>query len=453
MQISNTYKKRFVSALVLLTMLTGAGYITGELLKPVHYARQIYNAEYNELKKNKTKVDLIFVGASRDLVAFNPKIFEEKLHLDKVFNLSLSQQNMQDSYFQLKEFLEEFHPKTVVLGISHGRLIAKARPRIVRMQTAERLHGLNCIEYIKKSFAINEYPDIIPLYGYRGNVNRIKQNIKERLQYQKEGVYMKTLFWQSHGQGFASYPKSVPVGNMGIERLKFDKAMIQPDTIYYLDKCVQLCKANNVRLFLTTPPASAAFIFEINSYQNVIDYINNYANKNNLTYHNLNYLKGKEEWLSDSMLYDHKHLNKTGSDNTSEKYAEILSKSLNNIDVSDSFYSSFAEMQKSVKRIASVDAKPVIKMNMMTLQVQSLQNKGVVPSYQVLLAKTKNDFKPVVDWTGKNNVSFPVPTGSQYRVLLRARQNTNDSNYAWMAWEVNKAGKIRKLKNVPVNGV
>jgi hypothetical protein len=153
------------------------------------------------------------------------------------------------------------------------------------------------------------------------------------------------------------------------------------------------------------------------------------------------------------MYYDFKHINRAGSSVISEKYAEILSRCLRNRDTGDSFYASFTEMQKSVHRIVAVDARPVIKNNMMTLPVQSLQNKDIVPSYQVLLAKTKNDFKPVVDWTGKKNVSFPVPAGSQYRVLLRARQHANDRNYAWVAWEVDKKGKIRKVQNVPVNGV
>ena len=287
MQISNIYKKRIVSALVLLIMLAGAGYIVGELLRPVHYSRQIYLAEYNKLKKRKSNVDMVFIGASRILVAFNPKIFENTMHMDKVFNLSVSQQGMADTYFQLKECVDEFHPKTVVLGISYGRLVAKSTPKIIKLMMVQRLHGFNCIDYIKNNFLVEEYPEVIPLYGYRGNVSKIGQNIKDRLQYKKEGVHMKTRFWQSMGQGYAAYSRSVPAGNMGVRKLKFDKTMIQEDTLYYLDKCVQLCKDNNIQLFLTTPPTSSTYIYEINPYQDVIDFISEYARKNNITYHNL----------------------------------------------------------------------------------------------------------------------------------------------------------------------
>ncbi len=455
MQISKVYKKRLVSALVLLAMLAGAGYIMGELLKPHHlYATDLYNAEFKEMKENKTDVDMVFIGASRVLVAFNPKIFEEKLSLNKVFNLSISQQGAAENYYQLKDFIQEFHPKTVILGITHTGIITKTTPRIVKLRMLERLHGRNRLSYIKNNLSVKEYPDILPLYGYRGNLQKIRQNVKDWLGLQKQPAAGTVSTWKYNGQGFLTNTQSIPSGNMGIRRNQnFNKTMVLNRTLYYLDQCVRLCKENNIQLIFVTPPTTAANMYEINSYQGVIDYISDYAKRNNIIYHNLSYLKNKEELLPDTMYYDFKHINRAGSSVISEKYAEILSRCLRNRDTGDSFYASFAEMQKSVHRIVAVDARPVIKNNMMTLPVQSLQNKGIVPSYQVLLAKTKNDFKPVVEWTGKKNVSFPVPAGRQYRVLLRARQNANDRNYAWMAWEVDKKGKIRKVQNVPVNGV
>ncbi len=454
MQISNLYKKRIVSAVVLIVMLSGLGYFVGELIRPCHYSTDIYNAEYKTMKDSKTNVDMVFIGASRVLVGFDPKVFEEKLSLHKVYNLSVSQLGMEEMYYQLEEFLEEFHPKTVVLGITYGGLIQKNTPKILKLRMLERLHGSNFLAYIKDSLSIDEYPDILPVYGYRGYLSGIKQNIKNIQQFKTEGIYMKTDKWQSMGQGFVAYPKSVPSGNMGIRKTQgFDRSMVLKNTIHYLDKCIQLCKEKNVRVFLMTPPTSMANIYETGNFQGIIDYIDEYARKNNVVYHNLNYLKNKEEFLPDSMMYDFKHINKKGSKIISEKYAEILSLSFKNKDTDDYFYSSLSEMKNSVKRIVAVDAKPVIKNNIMTLPIQSLQNNDVIPSYQLLMAKDNKKFNPVMNWTGKKNVSFAVPKGSEFRILLRARQNEKDTNYAWMAWEIDKKRKIRKLQNVSLKGI
>ncbi len=453
MQISKVYKKRLVSALVLLTMLAGAGYIMGELLRPVTVYTNLYTAEFEEMKKRNAVVDMVFVGNSRTLVSLNPKVFEKKLLMNKVINLSVPMQSTAEYYFQLKDFIEEFHPKTVVMGITYPGIISTT-PKIVKLRMLERLHGNNLLSYIRECVSIDEYPYLLRLYGYRDNISRIKQNVANRIHFFKGEFPSNLGDFQYNGQGFLTNTQSIPYGNMGIRRNQnFNKTMVPDSTLYYLDQCVRLCKENNIQLIFVTPPTTAANMYEINSYQGVIDYISDYAKRNNIIYHNLSYLKNKEELLPDTMYYDFKHINRAGSSVISEKYAEILSRCLRNRDTGDSFYASFTEMQKSVHRIVAVDARPVIKNNMMTLPVQSLQNKGIVPSYQVLLAKTKNDFKPVVEWTGKRTVSFPVPAGRQYRVLLRARQHANDRNYAWVAWEVDKKGKIRKVQNVPVNGV
>ena len=105
-------------------------------------------------------------------------------------------------------------------------------------------------------------------------------------------------------------------------------------------------------------------------------------------------------------------------------------------------------MKRSVDRIVAVDSKLVIKNNNVKLSVQSLQNEDIKPCYQVLLAEG-DEFKTVCDWTSLKNLSFKVQKGRPCRVLLRARENDNATNYAWMAWEINSKGKARKTENIP----
>ena len=393
------------------------------------------------------------MGSSRVLKTFNPKIFENELHLKNVFNLSMNQQTMAGNYFFLKEFIDEFHPKIVVLGITYSGLTEKESPKIVKLKILERLHGNNRLMYINDCFSIKEYSELLPIYAYRGNLLTITQNINNRIKYEKEGIHLQTKYFQFMGQGFVAFFASMPLGNMGVKKqVTFNEQMVRHETVDYLDKIVKLCKDHNIQLFLMTPPTSMSYIYGNTNYQGVINYIDNYAKKNNVIYHNLNFMKDRETLLPDSVFYDSKHLNKIGATIVSKQYAEILSKSFKNLDTNSYFYSTLDEMKQNVHRIVAVDSKPVIMNSIMTLPIRSLQNDDVTPYYQILLARKGNVFKSIIDWTKENKVSFKIPNGTQYRILLRARNHENDTNYAWMAWEVDKKGKLRKVQNVPVNG-
>ena len=450
MQISNSHKKRIISGVILCIMLLGVGRVLGELLRPFGYSTDIYNAEYEELKSRNQKLDMVIIGASRALVAFDPQVFEEKLRLDKVYNLSFSQQNMEGTYYQLKGFIEEFHPKYVIMDISEGTLTYTTVPKITRIRMLERLRGMNRLEYIANSFAIREYPYLVNVFSYRNNLSGIRSNIQTKKKFQNEGVCMKTETWQSKGNGFIAYFKSVPQGNIGLVPVKkFAPSQINVETKQYLDKCVRLCRDNDIQLIFVTVPTSMSYIYSITNYQDVTDYAASYARENGIPYYNLNYLKNKEKMFPDSVMYDYKHTNKQGATLASTAFADILAKEWQGIDTSEYFYKSVDELKKTVDRVVAVGAKPAIKNDIMKLSVKSFQNQDVFPSYQVLVAQKKNEFKPAVNWTDKKDISFNVPKGKRYRVLLRARHKENASDYAWMAWEVDPKGKIRRVSDIP----
>ena len=190
-------------------------------------------------------------------------------------------------------------------------------------------------------------------------------------------------------------------------------------------------------------------IYSIENFQTFVDYVTDYAEKNMIPCHNLNYLKDREQFLPDSMMFNYKHLNKAGAAVISEKYADILSKYLQGININDYFYTSLNEMKRSVDRIVAVDSKPVIKNNIVKFTVQSLQNADITPYYQVLLAEKGDEFKTVCDWTTLKNLSFKIQKGRPCRVLLRARNNDTATSYAWMAWEISNKGKAKKTENIP----
>ena len=155
------------------------------------------------------------MGTSSVQRAFDPKVFENKLKLNKVYNLSVTQINMEGVYFQLKEFIDVFHPKYVGIGINEGELNRKVNPKIVKLLLLERLHGINRLKYIWYTFSLSDYPYLINLFSYRNNLSKIQTNIEKKKRFHNDGIYMKTAQWESRKSGFLAFHKRVPQGNIG----------------------------------------------------------------------------------------------------------------------------------------------------------------------------------------------------------------------------------------------
>lgn len=455
MHISKLYRKRIMALVVLCAMLVAAVTVAGELLRPFYFSTDIFNKEYDEMKSNKQKIDMVIIGNSRALLSLDPVIFKEKLGLNKVFNLSMGSQSIVADYYILKEFIEEFHPSYVVMGIEETTLMQQSIGMISHLRNLERLHGSNYRAYIKDNFMQTDYAYLIPCFAYRGNLGQIRDNTRMKLQFQEEGVNMKTDKWQYMGNGFVVYSnRNLPRGNIGIPGMRtFNKSKVKEETINYLNKCVQLCQTNNIKLFFVAAPTSMAELYSINNYEDYTKFASEYSKRHNIKYHNLSYVKNKELLLSDNLMFDNRHVNKDGAAVTSKIYADILEKELRGIDTKKYFHKSLGEVKNAVRRIVGVDAKPVKKKNTISMTIRSLQNEDIIPEYEILLAIENNDFKPVVGWTKQNKISFEISKKNNFRILLRARRQNDVKATAWMAWEVDAQGKIRKIRDVPAEKI
>ena len=453
MHISKLYRKRIIAIVVLGIMLVVAASVTGEFLRPFSNT-DIYNKEFNEMKNKQQKVDMVFVGNSRTMFSLNPIIFQDRLGLNKVYNLSMGGQCLEGYYYCLKEFIEVFHPDYVVMDLERTNLTQKYANNIIHLRNLKRLHGENYWAYIRNVLKKDNYVYLIPCYAYRSYLNKISDNVQRKLRLEKEGLPMKVYDYKAMGNGFYTKRGALAKGNVGVPGIRnFDKSNMKEKNIYYLNKCVQLCRNNDVKLIFLTAPTSMADLYTINNYEEYVKFIAEIANNNNIKYHNLYYHKDKERLLPDNLMADYVHINEAGSTVVSRIYADILYKELHGIDAGESFYKSLDEVKKTVKRIVGVDAKLVIKNDLMSMTIKSLQNEDVIPEYEILLAVEKNNFKSVVGWTKQKEISFEIPKKKNCRILLRARRQNDAKASAWMAWKIDMQGKIRKIHDVPAEKI
>ena len=118
----------------------------------------------------------------------------------------------------------------------------------------------------------------------------------------------------------------------------FDPEKIDPANVKILEDIIKLCEENDVRLFLVSAPTSMMSLYRIADYQAAVDYYEDFAASHGLSYVNLNYLKDRETWLGDELMFDFNHVNGEGAELVSKKYAEYLNAVIHGQEPPEMFY-------------------------------------------------------------------------------------------------------------------
>lgn len=435
MRIFKHYKK-ICSIILLLFMMISLEILFSKLLVPVTYA-DYFNKDIEKLCAHDKNSELIFIGASRTYRTFVPEIFESELELDNVINAGSSSQPYSASYYQLKDLLVDFTPKYVVLGVTgdklvssdldQGKMIVWDRIRHKHIRTA---FWCNCLENSEKLYSLNSY-------RYRDNLSftNIKEIRDEHIKIKNDsykGDKSQTEYYAD--TGFIYSNSTYDNGTIPIcGEADYSKDNIIDSNKTWLDKIVDLCKQNNIELFLVTGPTSMMRIYNIDNYQEANDFYNNYAKENNIVYHNLNLLKNRESILPDTFMHDYNHVNGEGAEIVSRIYAEILINYLNDNDTSEYFYQSVNELKKSTDRVVGVKADINCNENDIKIEVDSLQHKNIVPKYQILMSIDGGEYEMVEEYTIKKSFVIDMPKCDSLKIKVNA---TNEKSTSFQAYQI-----------------
>ena len=224
---------------------------------------------------------------------------------------------------------------------------------------------------------------------------------------------------------------NVPMKGEGV----FSEDEIKLENKKYLDACVDLCKKNDINLYLVVGPTSVMRLYYIENYQEANDYYNNYAKENGLIYHNLNYLKDRETFLPDTMMFDYNHVNGEGAYIITEMYSEILKKDMEGIDTSEYFYDDLDSLKADVNRIVSVGAEISIEDTVAHIEIMSLQNDDITPYYQIEISEDKENYTVLTEWTTQSELELELPRESGFNIKVRARTENNEGIEAFHIYE------------------
>lgn len=418
-------KKRLFTLLSLVLMLLVVEGALGYALENVSFST-FFNRDMDEIESQGGKADMVFIGASRVYHVYPPALFEEKLGMDCVINAGSSGQSIAGSYYMLKELLQRFDPSYVVLGTTVDQLFSTTDETQADLIVMDRLSPKNAFDLALHEFNAQGWLNaLLKSYRFRNYLTpgAILKNLREKraiaagdnaLFQADDGYYADT--------GFVVWRSALADGNVAIDgRTRFAEDEIDEKKLDYLNKIVELCQDKGKKLFLVTGPTSMMRIYNIENYQGAVDFYARFAEEHGLRYHNLNYLRGREQFLPDSKMLDFNHTNCEGAYWASELYAEVLQKELAGEDASEYFYPDLDALKADVRRVVAVGADIRTDGGTARVAMTSLHNADAVPEYQVLLSADGENYTVAADWSPDDRCTVDVSGLAGYTIMVRAR--------------------------------
>ena len=431
MHVSNRpIVKLLLSFLLIAVFLIPSCFVLGKVLSPVTYS-DYFNHDLEKLEENKEDIDLLLVGDSRLYSSFDARIFEEKLGLDNVVVASSSSQPICGSYYLIKDYIERFHPKKIILGLDCDEMIEDARVQAMLLVT-DRLSLKNRLEMFKNCFFGTDLFYMLDVYRFRNNLDDVFAIIRDHQELKASDYIQEDDGVQYYCyKGFIYRHGGVETGTMPMYfKSTFDESLFIPFNLEYFQKCVDICKENNVELELVSAPTSVMRMYYTENYDAGVKYYERFAEENGLVYHNLNYLKGREDFLPDEMMCDFNHTNGEGAKIVSEIYTDILLKEGNGEDVDNLFYSSFADFSSDVHRIVSVDAKISAEDDGYHILLRSLHDSKLTPLYQVEIRNGESDYQVLIPWTKEEEHLIGLERkGCEIKVTAKAENGEGSVAY------------------------
>ena len=287
-------------------------------------------SEYYDSPKNH---EVIFIGDCEVYANFNPMVLYDEYGISSYVRGS-SQQMIWQSYYVLEETLKYEIPKAVVLNVNslrYDKNSDKKSEAYNRLMIDRMKWSKVKINLIKESMLPEEtfISYVLPIFRYHSRYDELSKEDFKYLFKRKNVTY----------NGFLVNKNVKPVDSLPTKRVlntyEFDK-----ENMEWLDKILELCKKNNIKLILVKAPSVYPYW-----YSEYDEQVISYASKNDLVYVNL--IDRVDEIGIDYSkdTYDGGlHLNLMGANKNSKYFGKILKENVDlNVFYGDNYYKDMIE--------------------------------------------------------------------------------------------------------------
>ncbi len=287
----------------------------------------------HEFYESEEEIETIFLGTSHCFRAYDPQVYEE-LTGECAYNLGSSSQNIDTSYYLLKEALKYQDIQKVYLDIYHEFLFFNPDNRELveaNIISDYMKPSLNKVSFILNRSSSEHYTN--SFFPFRrdwqllGDFTYLKENLAKKSQGSYKN-YEPVVYddEQYVSKGFvASYAVLNPENYEWIPKSK--KVELSEDSSFavsYLEKIVELCQKEEVELIFLTAPSYEEYLETIDSYEMIHELVAGLAEKYQVTYWDFNLCSEDRLDLSADDFMDVDHLNASGAEKVTRCLSEFV---------------------------------------------------------------------------------------------------------------------------------
>lgn len=385
--------RNFRKIVLMLAVLIGMETIMGFLLEPVTYQHTL-NRELKYMKEQGWEPDMVLLGDSMVACGLVPGAMEETLGGEFcVLNAATGSQQVWGSYYYLKDLMELYDLRCVVMGVDQWAFTEQEKSIKRDLIVLDRIKNPWIkMQYISNIFEPAEYPYLLKSYANREEFEKILVHAGEKLT--REYLFGKKLNLAKSDleRGHTSNGTGMGEEMVGINRLDaFTADSVDQRAIEYLDQIVRLCSDKNVKLYLIGMPTTSASVYATDTYEEFWNFFEEYAQRKEISFWDMNLLKDRMEVIPDGMMFDTVHVGSPGDRFLSRKMGELLCMDLQGRNVSDAFWT-FSEWKRNQKGIVGCDlfTEEIPQKKDRLMRAVSLQSDGIVPEYEFWISDGKN---------------------------------------------------------------
>ncbi len=332
---------KYIKVTVIFLIFIVILHFTTKLLSPKYMTDLVegsFTREYYEEEKNH---EVIFIGDCEVYANFSPMILYEEEGITSYVRGN-SQQLIWQSYGLLKETLKYETPKIVVFNVNAMRYDKPVSEAYNRLMLDQMKWSKEKIEIIKASMLEEEdfLSYLFPILRYHSRFSTLTEEDFKYLFKKKKITH----------NGFLINKNVKPVKNLPTKK-RLPNYEFKENTYEYLDKIVDLCKENNIKLILIKAPSLYPYWYEEYDKQ-----IEEYAEKHNLDYYNFTSQIDQIGLDFQKDTYDGGlHLNLSGATKLSKYFSKILKENYSltdyreNKEISQIYNQKLKEYYKAIK--------------------------------------------------------------------------------------------------------
>lgn len=324
----NLYLRKFMGILFALLIFCGIYTTLNYMYVSRNYAEDQARLIWHYYYENAGKINNLYLGSSHVYCGVNA-VYLDELNGQYNFNLASSTQQMNGSYYLLKEADRDNSLSHVYLELYYRcHATEQSKPESIVMHyrdnwlnTDYMKNSLNKWEYMLSTCNSEKYIDMwFPFVRYRinlGNWEFVKQTIEEK----KQDNY-RAYQWGLEEE----YESFVQQGYMYSERTISDIEKLYPQKIIleetpigeigegYLKRIIEYCQERNILITVFIVPVSELELISTENYDYYINQVREITEKYDIAFYDFNLAKAEYLPIQNNIYFrDSEHLNDAGA--------------------------------------------------------------------------------------------------------------------------------------------